>query len=90
MGQGDRFMQPSFSVPMPSGDVDWPMPSPDRTRRFCPTCDRPASWCECPTKFVPPTVEKVPEGEKGSTNGSLLALLAVAVFLFFLLQYARP
>lgn len=73
MGRGDRFQQPSFTVPMPSEAKAWPFP-PKPERPICSGCDRPIDFCEC-------------KGDAGfSSPGSALAALAVAAFLLLILS----
>lgn len=46
MGAGDRYQQPSFTVPMPAGVTAWPLPGRP-VRAYCPLCDRPLEYCDC-------------------------------------------
>jgi hypothetical protein len=46
MGRGDRFQQPSFTVPMPPGVEAWPFGARP-VRAYCPLCDRPLDFCDC-------------------------------------------
>lgn len=46
MGAGDRYQQPTFTVPMPAAAERWPF-EPKPVRPFCETCQRPEGFCEC-------------------------------------------
>jgi hypothetical protein len=46
MGRGDRYQQPSFTVPMPAGVTAWPLGARP-VRAYCPLCDRPLEFCDC-------------------------------------------
>lgn len=47
MGAGDQYQKPRFTVPMPPAVKTWPF-SPRPVRCFCPCCDRPREFCDCP------------------------------------------
>ena len=50
MGRGDQFEKPKFTVPMPAGVKTWPLPTGGTPRVYCPLCDRPWEFCDCPEK----------------------------------------
>jgi len=47
MGRGDQFQMPKFTVPLPAAVQAWPFPEQVK-QAYCPLCDRPTTFCECP------------------------------------------
>lgn len=94
MGAGDRYQQPSFTVPMPAGVKTWPLPAPRPPRAYCPLCDRPIGFCDCDCETTRPLGGPNKQGDtmrknqRGFTSPAAAMALLVAVLFLALLGLA--